>query len=138
MPTDHPTDDDETLGLVRKPDHDTSEEAAESILPSREQMKRVVWRLLDERPRTDEELTLALHALGIHSAHSSAGKRRGDLVAEGLVIDSGERRPNSNGRKMIVWRLTDLLDLASATSEAGGIVPEYITDRIAGHEGDQP
>ena len=168
MPKDHYSDDDETLGLVHIPDHDTSVEAAESVTPTRSQMKAVVYRLLQEKgPMTDQELLEGIHGLGIPAAYSSPGKRRGDLVDEGLVVDSGVRRPNSNGRQMIVWRVADLIDLLEApTSPApcehpftrpatvddprrycvtcgaivptGGIVPEYVTDRIPGHEGDQP
>jgi len=136
MPENNPTD--ETRGMHRVPDHETSIEAAEAVLPSRQRMKALVYLLLAEKgPQTDEELTSSLRALGIHAAHSSAGKRRGDLVDDGVVVDSGDRRPNVNGRRMIVWRVADLLDLA-AEAPTGGFVPEYVTDSIAGHEGDQP
>lgn len=36
----------------------------------------------------------------------TAGKRRGELVALGLVADSGERRKTPRGSKAIVWVLT--------------------------------
>lgn len=36
----------------------------------------------------------------------TAGKRRGELVADGLVADSGQRRKTPRGSKAIVWILT--------------------------------
>lgn len=36
----------------------------------------------------------------------TAGKRRGELVADGLVVDSGQRRKTPRGSKAIVWTLT--------------------------------
>ena len=36
----------------------------------------------------------------------TAGKRRGELVADGLVVDSGQRRKTPRGAKAIVWVLT--------------------------------
>jgi DNA-binding transcriptional ArsR family regulator len=35
---------------------------------------------------------------------TSAGKRRGELRDQGLVIDSGRRRPAPSGSLAIVWR----------------------------------
>jgi hypothetical protein len=90
-------------GMHRIPDHDTSVEAAGAAATTRAQMKALVYRILAEDCMTDQELLYAIRALGIPAAYSSPGKRRGDLVAEGLVIDSGDRRPNDNGRNMIVW-----------------------------------
>lgn len=36
----------------------------------------------------------------------TAGKRRGELAASGLVVDSGRRRKTPRGAKAIVWTLT--------------------------------
>jgi hypothetical protein len=36
----------------------------------------------------------------------TAGKRRGELAADGLVVDSGTRRKTPRGSKAIVWVLT--------------------------------
>lgn len=36
----------------------------------------------------------------------TAGKRRGELAADGLVVDSGQRRKTPRGAKAIVWVLT--------------------------------
>lgn len=36
----------------------------------------------------------------------TAGKRRGELAAAGLVVDSGQRRKTPRGSKAIVWVLT--------------------------------
>jgi hypothetical protein len=50
---------------------------------------------------TDDEIAARLpacHAPTVKSARSR-------LTAAGLLVDSGERRPSSRGRQMIVWRL---------------------------------
>lgn len=94
------------LGMFRDDDSDTSKDAAESASMTRTQMKAVVARLLREYgDMTDQELLFLMRDLGMTVAYSSPGKRRGDLAADGLVIDSGVRRVNSNGRNMIVWHL---------------------------------
>jgi hypothetical protein len=59
--------------------------------------------LLRQRPRTDEQLVACLS--GQMSA-SGARTRRAELVRAGLVRDSGERRLNSSGRKVILWVAT--------------------------------
>jgi hypothetical protein len=54
-------------------------------------------------PMTDEELWSGwLIAEGI--SPSGARTRRAELVAKGLVEDSGKRRLTASGRKSIVWR----------------------------------
>lgn len=40
----------------------------------------------------------------IGSQQTSAGKRRGELVAQGLVCNSGLRRPSPSGSPSIVWK----------------------------------
>lgn len=35
-------------------------------------------------------------------------RAREELVAEGLIEDSGERRPDKDGKMQIVWRLSAL------------------------------
>lgn len=39
---------------------------------------------------------------------TSAGKRRGELRDNGLVVDSGMKRPAPSGSLAIVWAITDL------------------------------
>lgn len=53
-------------------------------------------------PKTDEEICKATGLRG-----SSVRPRRGELVHEGLVVDSGQVRPTHSGRDAIVWRLVE-------------------------------
>jgi hypothetical protein len=59
-----------------------------------------VLLLLQQRPRTDEELVACLS--GQMSA-SGARTRRAELVRAGLVRDSGHRRRGVTGRRVTVW-----------------------------------
>lgn len=58
---------------------------------------------LHARPATDFEL-----AAITGRKQTSIGKRRGELVAQGLCVDSGQRRPSDTGSPAVVWALTDL------------------------------
>lgn len=74
------------------------------------------------QPRLSAGRLLALDALARHSAgltdfelaeitgkpQTSIGKRRGELVAAGLVVATLERRPSPTGSPAIVWRITPL------------------------------
>lgn len=52
---------------------------------------------------TDFELAAAIN----HPRPHVAGTRRGELAKQGLVEDSGQRRPTDTGSAAIVWRLSD-------------------------------
>jgi hypothetical protein len=53
---------------------------------------------------TDEELErVYLSAYGDQTRRDSPRKRRSDLVRDGVLRDTGIRRPSSTGRMMIVW-----------------------------------
>mgnify|MGYP000066436805 CR=1 FL=1 len=70
----------------------------------RTQVRDLVLSIHRNRPRgvTDAELC----ALLPHLTPGSVIKRRGELVADGLLVDSGDRRPvKRTGRAAIVWRI---------------------------------
>ena len=81
---------------------DTSRAAAKAIQPCAQTLR---WSILaclrrhGEQGRTDLELEQELNMIG-----STVRPRRGELVAAGLVVDSGLTRPTASGRQAIVWR----------------------------------
>ncbi len=90
--------------LHRNGDPHTSVDAAQAQTPARIGAgKRVVLSaLLAHGPSTDDQLAI------ITDRHpGSMVKRRGDLVADGLVEDSELLRQTRTGCAAIVWQLTD-------------------------------
>jgi hypothetical protein len=80
---------------------DTSRDAAAKILPAVGTLRRKVLEALQavgSQGMTDEELQSRLNLTG-----STQRPRRIELVAAGLVIDSGQRRPAESGRSAVVW-----------------------------------
>ena len=90
---------------ARRGDPDTSHEAAMSFEAKR--LTAIQVDVLDWFRQvgsgTDEELEDAL--LAQHPGFSTLRKRRSELVDMGKLRDSGKRRVNRNGRKMVVWGL---------------------------------
>lgn len=89
---------------ARPDDRTTSRQAAASTRRGwRSPMAKRILAELERRGThgaTDDELhrsALAGELLG------SVSKRRGDLVAAGLVVDSGRTRPTLRGREAVVW-----------------------------------
>jgi predicted ArsR family transcriptional regulator len=78
----------------------TSRDAALSILGSAAQSRLRVYNWLRQQHEgaTDEEIAEALSM-----NPSSARPRRVELVAAGIVEDSGFRRRTHSGRKATVW-----------------------------------
>lgn len=84
------------------PGSDTSEEAAEAIEPRLSLLQELVLVVLRHRPNglTDEEMqTEAV------MQPSTQRPRRVELVAQGLVEDSGTRRKTRSGRSAVVWKV---------------------------------
>lgn len=77
----------------------TSLEAAEHIAESAKSLRARVLEALKTGPKTDEELQLYLDM-----NPSTERPRRIELVAKGLVLDSGERRTTKSGRKAVLWK----------------------------------
>ena len=87
---------------ARRTDPETAHEAAAANQPERFTMRRDVLLMLQRKgPRgaTDWEISEELGIL-----RTSAGKRRHELVALGLVENSGQRRETDTGSTAIVWR----------------------------------
>jgi predicted ArsR family transcriptional regulator len=93
------------LGATRTTDPETSRAAAVVNLPNSGAQRRAVFEELRRAGgdgRTDYELGFALDIL-----RTSAGKRRKELVEQGLVEATDERRETDTGSRAIVWRLTE-------------------------------
>lgn len=79
----------------------TSRDAAAKILPALGTLRRKVLEALQysgAEGMTDEEMQGRLHLTG-----STQRPRRVELVAAGLVVDSGKRRAAESGRNAVVW-----------------------------------
>ena len=82
-------------------DSRTSARAADSIRGAANALRQRVLDYLRERPMsggTDEEMQVVLDM-----NPSTQRPRRGELVALGLVVDSGRTRPTRSGRQATVW-----------------------------------
>jgi hypothetical protein len=88
--------------LARTGDPDTSHAAAASLGDVRESQRRV-HALLREGPATDELLFTRAFAVGWDVSPSGLRTRRHELVALGLVVDTGQRVALASGRQAIVW-----------------------------------
>ena len=87
----------------RRDDHDTAIAAA-TMDPNRRLNDRA--RALQVHRANPDGLTDYELADLMGRQQNSAGKRRGELVELGYVVDSGTRRPAPSGAKAIVWRVT--------------------------------
>lgn len=87
--------------IARNTDPETSHEAAISVSGIRVSQQHIIDVLKSYGPATDEEI---YPRLPVKISPSGARTRRAELVAMGLVIDSGERRTTEAGRRTIVWR----------------------------------
>ena len=80
---------------------DTSEDAADSMIPVADTLRGKVYHYLWTRGRegaTDNEIELTL---GIR--RQTVTPRRRELVLKGLIVDSGIRRKTESNRSAIVW-----------------------------------
>lgn len=94
---------------ARVTDPSTSHSAAASVLNVTETQYAILL-LLDETALTDAELVEAYHQawfrdpeLFPRASDSGIRSRRAELVALGLVRDTGQRRLTPSGRRAIVW-----------------------------------
>jgi hypothetical protein len=90
---------------ARTTDPHTSHAAAASLTLDRlSDVQRTILRALSERPMTDEQLTgWWTRSMARRASESSIRSRRAELVAAGLVVDTGQTRPTLLGRAAIVW-----------------------------------
>lgn len=91
------------MPFARTTDPTTSHEAAESVSNVSETQKYILKAL--NHPRTDPDLADAyLNLKGAPKASlSGIRSRRAELVARGLVKDTGDRVKLESGRRAIVW-----------------------------------
>jgi hypothetical protein len=84
----------------RKPVRDTSIEALQSQDEETTAHRRNrIWRFIAERGgATCWEVEQAFGAL-----HQTVSAAISNLSADGVLVDTGERRPTGSGRKAIVW-----------------------------------
>ena len=90
--------------MFRRDAMDTSIAAAASIYPDLRRLQLEVLAYAKHRPNgfTDEQMN------EFFETHRSTYRaRRSELVDKGLVMDSGQRRPMTNGRKATVWICTE-------------------------------
>jgi hypothetical protein len=91
------------MAQARYSDPETSHQAAESVSNITETQANILKALI--RPRTDVDLIEAYRNLKTAPRASESGirSRRAELVAAGLVIDTGDRVKLPSGRSAIVW-----------------------------------
>lgn len=89
------------FAMVRTSDPDTSKEAAAGATLNAATLRARCLEALRAHADGLTDFELAAH---VGSQQTSAGKRRGELVAQGLVRNSGNRRPSPSGAAAIVWR----------------------------------
>lgn len=96
------------IRMVRTEDPSTSHEAAHEAKRSAGRVRReaLVSHQLHRDGQTDEEMVDDVNGrTEIPVVAGSLVKRRGELVAEGILRDSGRRRPTRTGCSAIVWEL---------------------------------
>ena len=79
---------------------DTSEQAADSIRPTRAGMKMTVWRAVYDAP---DGLTCDECEVITELVHQTCSARIRELVLDGFVYDSGRRRPTRSGRSARIY-----------------------------------
>lgn len=96
----------------------TSQAAADSLSEQAltEQQRRVLNALWKARPGglTDEEIQ---RITGLNP--SSERPRRGELLAQGWIEDSGTTRPTESGRSAVVWRVSQQTIARARNPEQG-------------------
>jgi len=93
---------------ARRTDPTTSFQAAASVKNVTETQKNIL--LLLSMPMTDDQLIDAFYQFAAANGWKQASpsgirSRRAELVAAGLVKDTGERAKSWSGRQSIVWRV---------------------------------
>jgi hypothetical protein len=94
------------IGQHHRDCHESELEGAEQIAPQIETMRVRILALFEAHgPMTDEELLDRYNALHDRIAINSLVPRRYELVRDGKLENSGERRKGRSGVKRIVWRV---------------------------------
>lgn len=94
------------MELTRDDDHDTSEEAGDKIAGQLKDLQSKVCRMfLIHKGLTDWELTEKCNQAHGKRQESTYRKRRTELTALGLLMETAERRINPAGNRQKVWSL---------------------------------
>lgn len=78
----------------------TSKEAAKSMKPHTSRLAQRILEQIRLHPSTCEEVE---QATGL--PHQTVSARIRALVLDGIVENSGDKRPTESGRRAIVWRV---------------------------------
>lgn len=91
---------------TRTLDPSTSHNAEKSVSRLAESY-RIILDILREHGAMNDETLIATWRKQSSKPASDSGirSRRSELVATGLIVDSGERQKMQSGRDSIVWRL---------------------------------
>lgn len=99
----------EPTAHARRSDPETSKAAASSVRRIRESQADVLTVIRNYGPLSDEELiqkyrgALALGA--VRQSDSGIRTRRSELVALGVVVDSGLRGKTASNRQTVLWKV---------------------------------
>ena len=94
----------EPIAHARRGDIDTSRQAAEAVTPHIKKLQARVLEFARERSQPWTDIDLLRH---FDSTSSTYRTRRAELVALGLLADTGERVALGNGRRHALWTVTD-------------------------------
>lgn len=98
----------QTVAYARTTDPDTSYNAAECVRPGITKIQSQVLNHFNFVKRsTDEALEKQFQAA---YSPSTVRTRRAELVAMGLIKDSGRRTLNSRAHKVIIWEVVQNVD----------------------------
>jgi len=81
-------------------DTDTSKAAADSVAPNAHTLRDDALQVLKVGPRTADEVAAVMG-----KSNLSIRPRITELVLQGRIFDTGERRRNASGKSAIVWRV---------------------------------
>lgn len=92
---------------ARNTDPQTSHEAAASVQNITEMQSRIYGLLKLHKGLCDQQLIGKFHNAGYYFTDSGLRSRRAELVAAGLVKDSGNRIKLNSGRNSIIWEVAN-------------------------------
>lgn len=110
------------IGAFRRDGPDSMLAGAMAIAPALKTIRGRVLSLFEQHRRlTDEEMVEHYATLWGASDYRSLGTRRNELVKQGVVGDSGDRKRSSHGVNVIIWALKgDADDGSEAAADAIG------------------
>ena len=91
---------------ARRTDPQTSHDAASSVRRIRESQADVLTVIRKYGPISDEGMIHAYRVMGLPwQSESGLRTRRSELVALGVVGDSGERMRTASNRQTVLWKV---------------------------------